>query len=189
MAHARETQDGTGGIGTGWRLFQVMILAIATSWLLSYALFRDPVALLSTARSADATLLERWGALVLACSPVMSLIIVLLAVAPDRLAFLQGDGWRAAAARALLLAVAGLWTLNVFIQFLTGPSMLDKLLAEPMAPALVAPVTGGVFFHVVFQHWLQALAAIVLALAPEKFSALTESPVPAGVQWTVLDRG
>jgi hypothetical protein len=48
------------------------------------------------------------------------------------------------------------------------------------------PFAGGVFLHVVFQHWFQAIAAIAVALVPQQFDTLTESPTPAGVQCALV---
>lgn len=42
------------------------------------------------------------------------------------------------------------------------------------------------FLHVVFQHWFQGLVAVTIALVPEQFATLTESPTPAGIQCAVV---
>ena len=44
MAQAHETRDRErrGGIGVGWRVFQVVALFTALSWLASYLLFTTP---------------------------------------------------------------------------------------------------------------------------------------------------
>ena len=105
---------------------------------------------------------------------------------PERLSFLtRGDDWTSTATRAILFALPVLWMVNVFI----GPRsvMIDKLIAQPMNPSKMIPFYGGVFLHVVMQHWFQSLAAIVLALVPERFATLTESPTPAGVQCAIVD--
>lgn len=160
-------------IGLGWRLFQIVALISAVSWLFSYLLFGDPLGRLEPA----------WGSIVWVLSPIISIFIIGIAVAPERLSFLQQSDAKGIAARSVLLLVAGLWMVNVFV----GTPMVDKLFAEPLAASRVIPAFGGVFLHVVFQHWFQALAAITLALVPEQFSTITDSPTPAGVQCAVVE--
>lgn len=188
MAHATETHDSTGraGISTGWRIFQVVALLTALSWLASYLLFTTPGAWVSPLLSGEMRLMEAWGSIVFDLSPILSIVIIGLAVFPERLSFLtRGDGWSSTATRVLIFVLPALWIVNVFI----GPRsvMIDKLIASPLDASKMVPFYGGVFAHVVFQHWFQSFAALALALVPEQFSTLTESPTPAGVQCAVVD--
>lgn len=189
MAQAHETtggRTGTGTIGTGWRVFQVVALLTALSWLASYFLFTTPGAWINPLLSGEIGFLEAWGSIVFDLSPILSIVIIGLAVFPERLSFLtSGDDWKTTATRVILVVLPALWMINVFI----GPRsvMIDKLIATPLDPSGMIPFFGGVFLHVVFQHWFQSVAAIVLALVPEQFSTLTESPTPAGVQCAVVD--
>lgn len=160
-------------IGSGWRLFQIVALISAVSWLFSYLVFGNPLDRIEPA----------WGSIVWVFSSIISIFIVGIAVAPERLSFLQKTDAKSLVARGILLLVAGLWMVNVFI----STPMVDKLFAEPLAASRVIPAFGGVFLHVVFQHWFQSLAAITLALVPEKFSTITNSPTPAGVQCAVVE--
>ncbi|WP_433628478.1 hypothetical protein [Halomicrococcus sp. NG-SE-24] len=103
---------------------------------------------------------------------------------PERLSFLTtGEGWSTTVARAVLFVLPALWMVNVFV----GTPMVDKLITVPLQSSRMVPTFSGVFLHVVFQHWFQSIAAIVLALTPQQFSTLTESPTPAGVQCAVVD--
>lgn len=189
MAQAHETTGGRTGtetIGTGWRVFQVVALLTALSWLASYLLFTTPGTWIGPLVAGEIGFLEAWGSIVFDLSPIISIVIIGLAVFPERLSFLtRGDDWKPTAMRALLFVLPALWMINVFI----GPRsiMIDKLIATPLNPSKMVPFFGGVFLHVVLQHWFQSVAAIVLALVPDRFSTLTESPTPAGVQCAVVD--
>lgn len=188
MAHASETQGTAGrtGISTGWRIFQVVALLTALSWLASYLMFTTPGSWISPLLAGELGIMEAWGSIVFDLSPILSIVIIGLAVFPERLSFLtRGDGWSSTATRVLIFVLPALWIVNVFI----GPRsvMIDKLIAGPLAPSKMVPFYGGVFAHVVLQHWFQSFAAIALALVPEQFSTLTESPTPAGVQCAVVE--
>ena len=160
-------------IGPGWRLFQIVALISAVSWLFSYLVFGNPLGRIEPA----------WGSIVWVLSPIISIFIIGIAVAPERLSFLQDTDAKGLVGRGVLLFVAGLWIVNVFI----ATPMVTKLFTEPLAASRVIPAFGGVFLHVVFQHWFQSLAAITLALVPEKFSTITDSSTPAGVQCAVVE--
>lgn len=168
-------QASNDTIGIGWRVFQAAALLVAVSWLFSYGVFGDPIGRIAA----------EWGATVWLLSPIISVFIILMAVAPEKLAFVNESSLAAYAARTVLLALAVLWMVNVFV----GTPMITRLFAEPLAASQVLPVAGGVVLHVVFQHWFQSLAAIAFALAPERFRTITESPTPAGVQFAVINRG
>jgi hypothetical protein len=189
MAHATDSQEGgTGaaGIGLGWRVFQVVALLTALSWLGSYVLMYDPGSGIRSVLAGGTGLMEAWGNIVLDLSPILSIFIIALAVFPERLSYLtRGNDWTSIATRVLLFALPVLWMVNVFI----GPRsvMIDKLISQPLNQSGMIPFFGGVFLHVVFQHWFQAIAALTLALVPEKFATLTESTAPAGVQCAVVE--
>lgn len=160
-------------IGSGWRLFQIVALMSAVSWLFSYLVFGNPLDRIEPA----------WGSIVWVLSPIISICTIGIAVAPERLSFLQDTDAKGLVGRGVLLLVAGLWMVNVFI----ATPMVTKLFTEPLAASRVIPAFGGVFLHVVFQHWFQTLAGIALALVPGQFSTITESPTPAGVQCAVVE--
>lgn len=180
MAQAHQTRE-TGGepnrIGTGWRVFQVLALLTALSWLASYVLFASPFQWLAAGE------VPGWGTFVFDFSPIVSLILILMAVAPERLRFIEGDDWTAYLGRAVVFVVPALWMVNVFV----GTPMVDKLITVPLDASRMIPFFGGVFLHVVFQHWFQAIGAIAFALVPDQFATLTESPTPAGIQCAVVD--
>lgn len=184
MAQAHEASGASGGsngISIGWRVFQVLALLSALAWLASYVLFVEPFSWVGPLLGGEP---PEWGAVVFDFSPVVSVIVILLAVAPDRLRFMMGDDWTAYATRAIVLLLPALWMINVFV----GPKslMIDKLITQPLNPSKMVPLFGGVFWHVVFQHWFQSIAALGFALVPDQFETLTESPTPAGVQCAVV---
>lgn len=164
--------DKTQGIGIGWRIFQLVALLTAVSWLFSYFVVRPP----------EIPALQ-WGAIVGFLSPIISLYIVGIALVPERMSFMQESNWKGWLGRGLLGVLSVLWMINVFI----GTPMVDNLFTQPLSPSGNIPLFAGVFFHVVFQHWFQTLAGLAMALIPKQFAALTESPSPAGVQCAVVD--
>jgi hypothetical protein len=184
MAQAHETTDveTSGDISTVWRVFQILGLLVALSWLWSFIAYSEPYAWVPGLFAGE---LPSYGTVIFDLSPILSVALITLAIAPDRLRFVEGNDWKGYAARGLLFVLPVLWMLNVFV----GPRsvMIDKLIATPLAPSRMIPLFGGVFLHVVFQHWFQAITAIAFALVPEKFGALTESSTPAGVQCAVVD--
>lgn len=182
MAQAHDTADVSGesyDINIGWRIFQLMALLSALAWLVSYALFVDPFTWVGPLLGGT---LPAYGTVVFDISPIVSVIVILLAVAPDRLRFIEGDDWKAYVVRMVVFVIPALWMVNVF----TGTPMVNKLITQPLAPSKMIPLYAGVFLHVVFQHWFQAIAAIGLALVPDQFETLTESPTPAGIQCAVV---
>lgn len=189
MAHTTDIRTGgtgTQNIGSGWRVFQVVALLTALSWLGSYFLIYNPFSGIESVLSGGAGFMEAWGDIVFDLSPILSVIIIALAVFPERLAFLtRGDDWTSAVMRVILFTLPVLWMVNVFI----GPRsvMIDKLISQPLNQSGMIPLFGGVFLHVVFQHWFQAIATLTLALVPEKFTTLTESTTPAGVQCAIVE--
>lgn len=188
MAQVHESQEtgGQRGISIGWRVFQIVALLTALSWLASYLLFTTPGTWIDPLLAGELGLMESWGDIVFDLSPILSVFVIGLAVFPERLSFLtQHRGWTSSVTRVILFALPVLWMVNVII----GPRsvMIDKLIAQPMNPSKMIPFYGGVFLHVVMQHWFQSLAAIVLALVPEQFDTLTESPTPAGIQCAIVE--
>ena len=159
-------------IGPGWRVFQLIALVVAVSWL--YSQFVE-----FGVQIPDA----QWGAVVIFLSPIISLYIIGIALVPERMSFMQEANWKGYLGRGLLGVLSVLWMVNVFI----GGQMVDRLFTMPLAASKALPFFGGVLLHVVFQHWFQTLAGLAMALVPQQFSALTESPTPAGVQCAVVD--
>lgn len=184
MAQAHETSDvgGSGGISSVWRVFQLLGLIVALSWLASFILYSDPYGWVGGLASGD---LPSYGTVVFDLSPILSVFLIVLAVAPERLEFVRGSDWTAWITRGILLLLPVLWMLNVF--FGSRSQMIDFLINDPLGQSRMVPFFAGVFLHVVFQHWFQAVTALVFALVPEQFGTLTESPTPAGVQCAVVD--
>lgn len=190
MAEATDTADtGTGmargpsSIGAGWRAFQVLGLLAALSWLVSYfAIYAPGGAFTWVGPLAEGTL-PAWGDVVFDISPIVSVLVILLAIWPSALQFMQGSNWTAYLARAIAFLVPAAWMLNVFV----GSPMVDKLITQPMEPSKMVPLFAGVFVHVVFQHWFQAIAAIAFSLVPDQFATLTASETPAGLQCAVVE--
>jgi len=182
MAQANDTRTtgGTGGIGTGWRIFQGLALLSALGWLASYILFVDPFQWVGPLLASGE--LPAYGSVVFDISPIVSVLVILLAVSPGSLRFMTGSDWKAYLVRALVFVIPFLWMINVFM----GTPMVNKLITQPLAASGNVPFFAGVFLHVVFQHWFQAIAAIAFALVPEQFATLTESPTSAGVQCAVV---
>ncbi|WP_396611321.1 hypothetical protein ACH9L7_14070 [Haloferax sp. S1W] len=189
MAGAHESADAgtgagtTGAIGTGWRVFQILGLLSALAWLASYTVFTAPNGAFSWVAPLFSGEIPAWGTVVFDISPLVSVLVILLAVWPSTLQFMQGDNWQAYALRALAFIIPAAWMLNVFV----GTPMVDKLITQPLAPSRQIPFFAGVFLHVVFQHWFQAIAAIAFSLVPDQFETLTASETPAGIQCAVVD--
>lgn len=180
QAHNTSSTSGvSGNISIGWRVFQVLGLLSALSWLTSYILFVTPFQWVGPMLSGT---LPSWGSVVFDLSPIVSVIVILLAIAPERLGFADSDSALAYAIRAVVLILPALWMLNVFV----GTPMVDKLITQPLNPSRMIPAFSGVFLHVVFQHWFQAIAALGFALVPNQFGTLTESSTPAGIQCAVV---
>lgn len=190
MAEAHETSSagteaGTepGTIGAGWRAFQVLGLLSALAWLGSYVAFVAPSGAFSWVGPLFAGELPAYGDVVFDISPVVSVLVILLAVWPSALRFVQESSWQAYAVRAIAFLIPAAWMLNVF----TGTPMVNKLIADPLGASRMVPLFGGVFLHVVFQHWFQAISAIAFTLVPDQFETLTASETPAGIQCAVVD--
>lgn len=182
MAQAHETSSvgASGDISTVWRIVQLLGLVVALSWLASFFLISEPYGWVPALFSGD---VPSYGTVVFDLSPILSAVLIILAVAPDRLRFVEASNWKGYTARTLLLVLPVLWMLNVF----TGTPMIDKLISQPLGQSRMVPFYAGVFAHVVFQHWFQAVTALAFALVPEKFGTLIESESPAGVQCAVVD--
>lgn len=176
MADAQAQGTGTassGGISSAWRVFQVVGLLVALSWLGSWWILEG-----------YSRITEGYGGVVFALSPLVSLVIIAMAVSPGSFAFLDDGDWKAWTARIVIFVIPFLWMYNVMFG---GSPMVDKLFTVPLEGSQALPFYGGVFLHVVFQHWFQGLVAITIALVPEQFATLTESPSPAGIQCAVVD--
>ena len=173
------TDDDPRGISSGWRAFQILGLLSALSWLASYTLFVTPFQWVGPMLNGT---VPAWGDVVFDFSPFVSIVVILLTVAPGSLGFTNRSNVASYAVRTLVLALPVLWMLNVFI----GTPMVTKLFAHPLEPSRMVPIFAGVFVHVVFQHWFQAIAALGFALAPTQFEALTGSQTPAGIQCALV---
>lgn len=185
QAQAESTEPGpapSGEISTAWRAFQLVALLSALSWLVSYILFVDGYTALTEGLGGG--FFGTLGGIVYGLSPIVSILLIGIAFSPESFAFLEQRNWKAWVARAVIFLVPFLWMANVL--FGSSP-MVDKLFTAPLQQSKALPVFGGVFLHVVFQHWFQGLAAITIALVPEKFATLTESPTPAGIQCAVVE--
>ena len=184
MAQAHETSEigGSGGISGAWRVFQLLGFLIALSWLASFFLISEPYGWVPGLLAGD---VPSYGTVVFDLSPILSAVLILLAVAPGGLKFVEAANWTGYLSRAILFTLPVLWMLNVFV----GPRsvMIDKLINRPLAQSGMIPFYAGVFMHVVFQHWFQAATVLVFSLVPEKFGTLVESKTPAGVQCAVVD--
>lgn len=188
MAEAHESGTpsrgaGTDRISTEWRAFQIVALVAALSWLVSYVLFVDGYTALTEGLGGGGVF-DTIGGIVFGLSPVVSLVVVAIAVWPEAFSFLDDGDSKAMVARAVIFLIPFLWMANVL---LGGSPMVDKLFTVPLEPSMALPIPGGVFLHVVFQHWFQGLVAITIALVPEQFASLTESPTPAGLQCAVIE--
>lgn len=185
MAQATEATPGpapSGEISTGWRVFQALAFLAALSWLVSYILFVDGYTAITEGLGGE--FFGMVGGIVFGLSPIVSLLLLGMAFSPESFAFLEGKTPKAWGARAIIFLIPFLWMMNVMFG---GSPMVDKLFTVPLQQSKALPAFGGVFLHVVFQHWFQGLAAITIALVPEKFATLTESPSPAGIQCAVVD--
>lgn len=167
-------------ISIAWRLFQIVGLIVALSWLVSYISMEGYLAILSGGGPPG---IPGLASIVFFFSPIVSVIVIVLAVKPEWLRIISESSPRGWVLRAIVLGFPLLWMVNVFV----GWVMVDKLITAPLGESNAVPLYAGVFFHVVFQHWFQSLAALVLGLVPDQFATLTESPTPAGVQCAVID--
>lgn len=184
MAQAHETTDvgASRDISTVWRVFQILGLVVALWWLYSFIRYSEPYQWIPALAGGE---LPSYGTLVFDLSPILSLVLILLAVAPDQLRFVEDANWKGYLARGVLFLLPVLWMLNVF--FGSRSIMIDKLINSPLAESGMVKLYGGVFLHVVFQHWFQAFAVLAFSLVPGQFATLTESETPAGLQCAVVE--
>lgn len=176
QAQAKDALQTPASLGVGWRLFQLGGFLTAVSWFLSYFLFLDGYTALQVVFGTD-NLLWVIGGIGYFLSPLLSVVLIAIAVWPGALAFLNGDGRRALAARAVLFLIPFLWLGSVFVG---DTAMVNQMLTNPLGKSVALPVMTGATVHVVFQHWFQGFAAMLLAMVPERFSTLTDSDRPAG---------
>lgn len=169
----------------GWRLFQLAGLLIALSWIVSYFLYLDGYTAMQVVFGTS-NLLWFLGGIGYVLSPLLSVVLIGIAVWPRALAVLDGTDATALVARAVVFLVPVLWLGSVFVG---DTAMIDRMLAAPLGHSTALPVVGGAFIHTVFQHWFQGLAAMLLALAPSRFSTLTDADHPAGIQCAVVQCG
>lgn len=183
MAQAHET-EGSGSVDSispAWRVFQLAVFVVALSYLVGWYI-GGPTRFLNKAASGG--LVQTWAGLILFASPLISVLLIILAIWPNTLAALSEKKGLGA---KVLLAVIFLFTLAWLVNAFLYTPMYSKLLSNPMGPAKVAPFPGGLTLHMVFQHWFQSAAVLIFALFPEKFSTLTQSSQPAGLQCAIVD--
>lgn len=167
------------GVGIGWRVFQIVALLSAVSYIAGW-IYGDPSRYLAGLGSAD---LAAYTGIISFLSPIVSVFLIVLAIAPDSLSWLtDAETTPAKVTLGFLLALTVAWMVNAFFT-----PMYTKLVTVPMDPSGVLPITGGVFLHMVFQHWFQSIATVVLAVAPKTFKDITDSPTPAGLQCAVVE--
>jgi len=182
QAQAQDAGSEPGDISTGWRAFQVIALLAALSWLVSYILFVDGYTALTEGLGGQG-IFAMIGGIVYGLSPIVSIVVIGIAVWPKAFSFLNDGDAKAMIARTVIFLVPFLWMANVL---LGSSPMVDKLFTIPLDQSGALPIFGGVFLHVVFQHWFQGLVAVTIALVPEQFATLTESETPAGIQCAVV---
>lgn len=177
---SRRAPDERGRIHPGWRIFQIIGLLAAVSYIIGWAT-TNPGSRLDAMR-ADVSSLDAWTGLVTFLSPIVGLAMIVLALEPRAFRFMTERSRAGRIAGVLLLLLTAGWFLNALL----NTPMYDKLLNTPMSQSKVLPITGGVFLHMVFQHWFMSAAVFVLALAPSVFAPLIRSPRPAGLQCAVI---
>lgn len=159
-----EVRESTPGRrSAGWLLFQIVAVVAGLSWFGTLAYRYMILGPLGSSQE-----------IVWALTPVLAVTAVILGIFPRVLTPLSATGWRSrwGLFRLAILGIAVAWIVIVA----QGP-MLTRLLVAPFAPAKVMPVLGGVFFHVVIQHWFLSVSAVVLALFPSRFESLWRVPV------------
>jgi hypothetical protein len=75
-------------------------------------------------------------------SPILSVVVIGLAVFPERLSFLtERDDWPSTATRVILFVLPALWMVNVFV----GPRsvMIDNLSFQLLATIEADPIISG----------------------------------------------
>lgn len=178
MATTTEDTGTDESVGAGWRAFQAVALVTAISYVVGWITL-DPVHYLTGwGTGSELTL-----GLITFFSPLISITLIGLALAPDSLSWLtDADTWTSRVLLGLLLGLALSW---MFAGAFTG-GMYELLVTSPLEASVLLPFTGGVFLHLAFQHWFQSIALIVLAVQPQGFRSLTEAPTPAGLHHAVL---
>lgn len=163
-------------VGLGWRIFQLVGLVAGLSYLVGW-LSGNPLRYIEGMDSP----LSAWTGTIALLSPLVAIALIVLAIDPQALAFLRKRTATARILQALFLILTVGWMVNALL----WTPMYTKFLTTPLEPAQVLPIPGGVFVHMVLQHWFQSIAVLVLALAPQRFTALTDSP-QARVQCAVV---
>lgn len=178
MATETTRTGDDAGVGIGWRAFQTVALVTALSYVIGWISI-DPTRYLVGRETGAEMILGLIGFL----SPLISIVLIGLALTPNRLSWLtDADTWTSRILLGLLLGLTLSWMFGALI----GP-MYTAFLTQPLSPSGLIPFTGGVFLYMVFQHWFQGIATIVLALNPDWFGNLTDQPTPAGIQCAVVD--
>jgi len=182
QAQVRDTEHDTAPAGAGWRLFQLAGLLTAITWIASYFLYLDGYTALQVVFGTS-NLLWFLGGIGYFLSPLLSVVLIGMAVWPRAFSFFTRGDTTALAVRAVVFLVPVLWLGSVFVG---DTAMINRMLTAPLGHSSALPVVGGATIHVVFQHWFQGLAAMLLALVPERFTPLTDSEQPAGLQCAVV---
>lgn len=183
QAHKAEGSGRIESISPAWRVFQLAVFVVALSYLVGWYI-GGPTRFLDKAASGG--LVQTWAGLILFASPLISVLLIVLAIWPNTLAALSE---KKTVGAKVLLGIIFLFTLAWLVNALLYTPMYSKLLENPMGQAKVLPIPGGLTLHMVFQHWFQSAAVLVFALVPEKFSTLTQSESPAGLQCAIVDCG
>lgn len=155
------------GVGLGWRIFQLVGLVAGLSYLVGW-LGGNPMRYIEGMESP----LTVWTGTIALLSPLVAIALILLAIDPHAIGFLRKRTPAARVGQALFVILTVGWMVNALL----WAPMYTKFFTTPMAPAGVLPIPGGVFLHMVLQHWFQSIAVLALALAPQRFTALTDSP-------------
>ena len=168
-------------ISAAWRLFQVAAFVVALTYIGGWA-FAGPTRFLD--KAAAGGIVQTYSGLVLFASPLISVVLLVLAIWPDTLSSLseKENRW-AKALLALIFLFTASWLINAYVY----TPMYTKLVTNPIGPAKALPIPGGVVLHMVFQHWFQSAAILIFAVWPEKFATLTQSSQPAGIQCAIVN--
>lgn len=177
--HRSAPGDTEGRVGVGWRVFQVLALIAGVSYIIGWvaagpASYFDGIV-------ESPTALSSYTSVISFLSPIVALAAILLAVDPHRLKLLMRRSPAARAVAVLLLVLTVGWLLNGMFT-----PMYEKLVTVPMNESKVLPIPGGVFLHMVLQHWFMSIAVLTLALMPSRFSALIANTRPASLQCAVV---
>lgn len=179
-AESRSTSaDRDEQVGAGWRVFQVLALIAGVSYIIGWVA-AGPASYFNGIVDSP-TALSSYTSLISFLSPIVALAAILLAVDPHRLNLLTRKSAAARTAAVLLLILTVGWLLNGMFT-----PMYEKLITVPMNPSQVLPIPGGVFLHMVLQHWFMSIAVLTLALMPSRFSALIANTRPTALQCAVV---